>query len=91
MIKCFQMRGGTNEEKCRQNICNRASEIPSFFVLFTLISVSSYKLFMHFYGIEDNDVIAAIPSDNKHAIITEPQIDVVSKHLIYCVDEETEI
>ena len=60
-----------------------------FFVLFTLISVSSYKLFMHFYGIEDNDVIAAIPSDNKHAIITEPQIDVVSKHLIYCVDEET--
>ena len=60
-----------------------------FFVLFTLISVSSYKLFMHFYGIEDNDVIAAIPSDNKHAIIAEPQIDVVSKHLIYCVDEET--
>lgn len=60
-----------------------------FFILFTVISFSSYKLVMHFFGDERSDVIEALPPVNKKAPITEASIDDVSKHLIYCVDEES--
>jgi hypothetical protein len=60
-----------------------------FFGLFLLISVSSYKIFMRYYGMEESDVAAAIPQGSGNHVITEPQIDVISRHLIYCVDEET--
>ncbi len=60
-----------------------------FFVLLTTISVASYKLVMHFYGMEDIKVIETIPSVKKHTAITEARIDDVSKQLIFCVDEDT--
>jgi len=60
-----------------------------FFILFATITLGSYKLVMHFYGPSDFDIIEIIPSVNKQTTITVASIDDVSKHLIYCVDEET--
>lgn len=60
-----------------------------FLVLFALIGIASYKTVIHFYGIEDTDTIEVIPSVKKEEVITEAKIDVVSKHLIYGVDDET--
>lgn len=57
--------------------------------LFAVVSVLSYKLFIHSYGIEGNDIIEIIPPVHKQKIITEAIIDGVSKHLIYSIDEET--
>lgn len=60
-----------------------------FFILFAAITLGSYKLVMRFYGPSDFDIIEIIPSVNKQTTITEASIDDVSKHLIYCIDEET--
>ncbi|NLO09358.1 MAG: hypothetical protein GX129_05750 [Clostridiales bacterium] len=60
-----------------------------FLMLVTIIIVASYKLVMYFYDVEDSNVIEAIPPVKKQALITEARIDDVSKHLIYCVDEES--
>jgi hypothetical protein len=60
-----------------------------FLILFTLITVGSYKIVMHFYGVEDFKEIEVIPPVKKQTVITEARIDDVSKHLIYCVDEES--
>lgn len=60
-----------------------------FFILFAAITLGSYRLVMYLYGASDSDIIEVIPSVNKQITITEASIDDVSKHLIYCVDEET--
>lgn len=60
-----------------------------FFIIFAAISVTIYKLLVHFYGMEDVKLIETIPSVKKKTLITEARIDDVSKQLIYCVDEET--
>lgn len=60
-----------------------------FFLFFALISIAVYKLVMHLYGIENERVIDVIPPVKKQTIITEASIDEVSKHLIYCVNEDT--
>lgn len=60
-----------------------------FLILFAAISMGSYKLVMYFYGVEDSNAIETIPSVKKQTLITEARIDDLSKHLIYCVDEDT--
>lgn len=60
-----------------------------FFLFFALISIAVYNLVMHLYGIENERVIDVIPPVKKQTIITEASIDEVSKHLIYCVNEDT--
>ena len=60
-----------------------------FFILFAIVSITGYKLVMHFYGIGNADIIEAISPAQKKDTLTEARIDVISKHLIYSVDEET--
>lgn len=60
-----------------------------FFALFIAVSMVSYKLVMHFYGIGSTNVNEPIQPVKKHKPITEARIDDVSKQLIYCVDDET--
>ena len=60
-----------------------------FLALLLLIITSSYRLVMHFFGMEDSNAIEIIPPVKEKPTITDPSIDEVSKHLIYCVDEET--
>lgn len=60
-----------------------------FFILFFAITFSSYKLVMRYLGPKDIDVIDAVLPVEKESAITEARIDEVSKHLIYCVDEES--
>lgn len=60
-----------------------------FFALFIAVSVVSYKLVIHFYGIESANVNEPISPIKKYKPITEARIDDVSKQLIYCVDDET--
>lgn len=61
-----------------------------FFVLFIGISTLTYRLVIYFYDIEyeDADVIEIIPPVKKQTKITEASIDDISKHLIFCVDED---
>jgi hypothetical protein len=60
-----------------------------FIALFFAISMTSYKLIMHFYGIGNANAIETIPSVQKQTSITKSSIDDVSKQLIYSVDDET--
>lgn len=60
-----------------------------FFIVFTAVIIGAYKLVMSLYGVEDDKAKDIIPSVNKQNPITEARIDDVSKHLIYCVDEDT--
>ncbi len=60
-----------------------------FFVLFAAISMISYRLIIHFYGIEDMEAVVIIPPLEKDSEVTEARIDGISRHLIYCVDEDT--
>lgn len=60
-----------------------------FFIIFAAISVATYILLMHYFGVEDARVMETIPSVKRKTTITEAKIDDVSKQLIYCVDEET--
>lgn len=60
-----------------------------FFIVFAVIIIVTYKLVMNSYGVEFDKIKDTVPSVNKQTLITEARIDDVSKHLIYCVDEET--
>ncbi|CRZ35217.1 hypothetical protein DFR55_10485 [Herbinix hemicellulosilytica] len=61
-----------------------------FFALFLGIGILSYQIVMDFFNIENEAVEVAeiITSDKKQSIITEARLDDVSKHLIFCVDED---
>ncbi|HHT56336.1 hypothetical protein [Herbinix luporum] len=59
-----------------------------FFVFFFAVSLLSYRLVVHFLDIEDGGYEEFIPPVEKQQPITEARLDDVSKHLIYCVDED---
>lgn len=89
MIKWFGMRGEHMKKRASKMFTTGLIKSLLFFVFLTIISVLTYKLVMHFYGIDDEIVKDAIPSVKEQIIITEASIEDVSKHLIYCVNEET--
>lgn len=60
-----------------------------FFIFIGIIIVFVYKLVMNVYGDEDERFVEAVTAVRKQTFLTEASIDDVSKHLIYCVDEET--
>lgn len=61
-----------------------------FFALFIGISTLSYRLVIGLYDIDyaDNNDKEIIPPAIKETRIIEPSIDDISKHLIFCVDED---
>lgn len=60
-----------------------------FFIFIGIIIVFVYKLVINVYGDEDERFVEAVTAVRKQTFLTEASIDDVSKHLIYCVDEET--
>jgi len=65
-----------------------------FFVFFIAICTLSYKTVMHFWGIDNEagDAAAVISpygqQEKREQQITEAKLDDVSRHLIFCVDED---
>jgi len=61
-----------------------------FFALFIGVCTLSYRIVIDFFNIENGAVEVAeiITSDKQQINITEARLDDVSKHLIFCVDED---
>lgn len=88
MVKLIVMRGEHMRRSAGRIFATGFLRSLLFFILFAVITFGSYKSVMHFLGLRDTDVIDIIPPVDKETAITEARIDEVSKHLIYCVDEE---
>lgn len=61
-----------------------------FIVFFIGIIIVSYRVIMHYYGVNELNVTSTIsPADNLPLSMITARVDVVSKHLIFCADEDT--
>lgn len=60
-----------------------------FFALIIGIGTLSFRIVMHFFDIENEtaDVVEIIPPDREQTHITEASIDDISRHLIFCADD----